>query len=163
MDFTWIKAFTWLDYTFLGLVFLGFIAGILRGALKEGYLLSGFILSFLASVVLSVPLIHWAGTILSVLEGQYLAGFLLLFLLIYIVLFRVLSLLNRKRKGQTIGFIARIFGGFFGLVKGTGMAFLFTWILMLQTWIRPEWLYQEGHKLFYTLSEYLLLFSSYYQ
>lgn len=163
MNFSWLSMFSWLDYTFIGLLVLGLVVGIIRAALKEGYLLSGFILSFLSSIVLSVPVTDWAGKYIKVIQGNYLYAFLFLFLVSFGILYWIMGLLLKNNRGKKKSAASRLTGGLFGILRGVLNSFGITWVLMLQTWITPEWLYSSTHTFYSPMAEYLLFFSSYYQ
>jgi membrane protein required for colicin V production len=121
-----------LDLAILIIVVLIAVRGFFRGIIQEAATLFGIIASFfLASYYYNDLARYLHGFTRNYLLGLYFLSFLVIFGLSFF-LFRVLGLLINKMVHLTFfGWADRVFGGFFGLIKGGVVVFFLITLLTL--------------------------------
>jgi len=107
-----------LDYIILALLIWGFIAGFRKGLISILCTLAGTIIG----AVLALKHMHTAGDYLVENLGLGLKlsefiGFLLIFLVVYIAFFFLGKALSKAVSLVMLGFVNRLSGGIFGMVK----------------------------------------------
>ena len=108
----------WIDLIIAVPLLIGIILGVVRGILKTIGTLVGLILAILLSYFFSESLSHPFADWFSLTPHQgYVLAFFVIFVLTLLICVTVAWLLEKLLKSITLGWVNRLFGGLFGLLK----------------------------------------------
>jgi membrane protein required for colicin V production len=109
---------TYFDYAVLGIIGLSVLIGVMRGLLREVLSILGWIAAFLVAKFYTIQLSPLLPEAIPSDSIRYLAAFVILFLVTLLVTSLLAIALSQAFKLTGLGFLDRICGAFFGIVRG---------------------------------------------
>lgn len=109
---------TLFDFAVLGIIALSVLLSVIRGLLREVLALAAWVVAFLAANVLAGTVAPWLFDAISSEEWRLLAGFIIVFVAVLIVMSLVAMLVSKLVKSAGLALEDRLLGGVFGLARG---------------------------------------------
>jgi membrane protein required for colicin V production len=131
---------TALDWILLSIGAASALWGLMRGLVREVLSVAGWVAGFLLAQVYAPQMGAWLPLSDSIDSLRYLAGFLVVFLLV-LVAFALLSMALRKLASAAgLGPLDRALGGLFGALRGWLLLLSLTIVVDLASWREyPHW------------------------
>ncbi len=129
----------WIDYSFLFIIGISAIVGILRGLVREALSLVAWVLAIWVSV-------HFSPMLAQLLEGQIeqammrnIVSFLILFIGTLLTGSLISYIIRSGLKKIGLGFLDRLGGLLFGVLRGCGIIMILIYIIGLTPLKRETW------------------------
>ncbi len=106
------------DYIVLTILGLSILIGVMRGLLREVLSIAGWVAAFLVAKFYTAQLSPLLPQAISSDSLRYMAAFIILFLATLIITSLLAMALSQVFKATGLGWIDRIFGAVFGVVRG---------------------------------------------
>lgn len=131
------------DYAVLGVLLVSVLLSIFRGAVRELLSLVGWVVAFMAARSLSVDLVPMIPPSIEDESLRMSVAFVAIFLAVLIAMGLIAMLLSALIKTVGLGFIDRMLGSVFGLVRGL-LIVLMVVLLAGMTTLPQEPLWQKA-------------------
>ena len=131
------------DYAVLGILLVSVLLSIFRGAVRELLSLAGWAVAFIAARSLSVDLVPMIPPSIEDESLRMSVAFVAIFLAVLVAMGLVAMLLSALIKTVGLGFIDRMLGSVFGLVRGL-LIVLMVVLLAGMTTLPQEPLWQKA-------------------
>lgn len=131
------------DYAVLGVLLLSVLLSIFRGAVRELLSLAGWVVAFMAARSLSVDLVPMIPPSIEDESLRMSVAFVAIFLAVLVAMGLIAMLLSALIKTVGLGFIDRMLGSVFGLVRGL-LIVLMVVLLAGMTTLPQEPLWQKA-------------------
>ena len=131
------------DYAVLGVLLVSVLLSIFRGAVRELLSLAGWVVAFMAARSLSVDLVPMIPPSIEDESLRMSVAFVAIFLAVLVAMGLIAMLLSALIKTVGLGFIDRMLGSVFGLVRGI-LIVLMVVLLAGMTTLPQEPLWQKA-------------------
>lgn len=124
-------ALTWIDVLFLAVLALSVLAGLVRGLVREALGLAVWVTALMAARALAQPVAERLAGWIDSFDARLVLGFVLVVLAVILLGGIVIRLLHAAIEWVGMGFLNRLAGAAFGLVRGTAVLLVATVLLTL--------------------------------
>ncbi len=129
----------WIDYSFLFIIAVSALVGVLRGLVREALSLIAWVLAIWVSIHFGPMLAQLLQTQIEQPMMRNIAAFLLLFVGTLLTGSLISYIIRSGLKKIGLGFLDRIGGLLFGVLRGCGIVMLLIYIVGLTPLKRESW------------------------
>lgn len=124
-------ALTWIDMLFLAVMALSMLAGFARGLVREALGLAAWVAALVAAKALAEPVAAMLDGVIESFDARLVLAFVLVVLAVILLAGLVIRLLHAAIVWVGMGFLNRLAGAVFGVIRGAAVLLVATVLLTL--------------------------------